>query len=103
MNAVLRLVLFTLLSLELLAQELPAFKTLRYEVNHRFLYADSGQAWYEKLKYRLLLESGQTYVSLGCEVRYQYFRFRNEDWGELSEDRYGYVLAHYLAHADLRT
>ncbi len=103
MNTVLRLILFALVSLESLAQELPAFQSLRYEEDYRFLHADSSRTWYEKLKYTPLSGSGQAYVSLGGEVRYQYFRFRNEDWGELPEDRDGYVLTRYLSHAYLRT
>ena len=99
----LRLVLFALVSLESPAQELPAFQALRYEEDYRFLRADSGRTWYEKLKYTPLSPRGQAHVSVGGEVRYQYFRFRNEDWGEQPEDRDGYVLTRYLAHAELRT
>ncbi len=99
----LRLILFALVSLESPAQELPAFKALRYEEDYGFLRADSSRTWYEKLKYTPLSPRGASYVSLGGEVRYQYFHFRNEDWGEQPQDRDGYVLTRYLAHADLRT
>jgi hypothetical protein len=103
MKNLLGLILFVLVSLESLAQELPPFRALRYEEDYRFLRADSSRTWYEKLKYTPLSQNGQAYISLGGEVRYQYFRFRNEDWGEQPEDRDGYVLTRYLAHADLRT
>ena len=102
MKKTLRIVLFALISLELLAQEVSEFKTLRYEEDYRFLQTDSGRTWYEKLKYTSLSQGGQAYVSLGGEVRYQYFRFRNEDWGELPKDTDGYILTRYLAHVDLR-
>jgi hypothetical protein len=103
MKILLRLIVFALLSSESLAQELSPFQALRYEEDYRILRADSSPTWYEKLKYTPLSQSGQAYVSLGGEVRYQYFRFHNEDWGEQPEDRDGYVLTRYLAHADLRT
>jgi hypothetical protein len=103
MKNLLRLILFGLANLESPAQELPAFKALRYEEDYRFLRADSSRTWYEKLKYTPLSQRGQAYLSLGGEVRYQYFRFRNEDWGEMPKDRDGYVLTRYLTHADLRT
>jgi hypothetical protein len=102
MKDLLGLILFELVSLQSMAQELPPFEALRYEEDYRFLRGDSSRTWYEKLKYTPLSQRGQAYVSLGGEVRYQYFRFRNEDWGEQPEDRDGYVLTRYLAHADLR-
>lgn len=42
-----------------------------------------------------------TYISFGGDVRYQYFLFKNEEWGAAPADRDGYILMRYLGHADL--
>jgi len=38
----------------------------------------------------------------GGEVRYQYFYFKHQDWGEAPADKDGFLLARYLGHAGLR-
>lgn len=52
------------------------------------------------MKYNLLDKNRETYISFGGEVRYQYFHFKNEDWGEAPADKDGYILTRYLAHVD---
>lgn len=42
------------------------------------------------------------HYSFGGEVRYQYFFFNNQEWGEAPTDKDGFVLARYLGHTDLR-
>ncbi len=103
MRTLLRLIIGWLGCLELPAQDLPAFKALRFEEDYAFLQYDSSRTWYEKMKYTPLSKGGQAYVSLGGEVRYQYFWFRNEDWGEVSRDADGFMLNRYLGHVDVRT
>ncbi len=103
MKRLLRLIVCWMVCLELSAQGLPAFKALRYEEEYAFLQFDSGRTWYEKMKYTPLSKGGQAYVSLGGEVRYQYYLFRNEDWGETPRDADGFVLTRYLGHVDVRT
>ena len=83
------------------AQQVPAFRPLRYEEDYSMLKNDSSHQWYNKTKYKQLSKNGSAYVSLGGEVRYQYFYFKNEDWGESPQDKDGYILTRYLAHADL--
>lgn len=43
-----------------------------------------------------------SYVSLGGEVRQQYERFANEEWGAERPDRSGYLLQRYMFHGDVR-
>lgn len=81
-------------------QTTPVFKPLRYDENHTALKNDSSDKWYNKIKYKPLNANGSTYISLGGELRYQYFYFKNEDWGESPKDKDGYILTRYLAHAD---
>ena len=43
-----------------------------------------------------------SYVSLGGELRQQYERFANEEWGAEPQDDNGYWLQRYMFHADIR-
>lgn len=40
--------------------------------------------------------------NFGGEVRYQYFLFKNQDWGEAPVDKDGFLLTRYLGHIDFR-
>ncbi|MBL0739862.1 alginate export family protein [Chryseolinea sp. Jin1] len=77
-----------------------AFKHLRYDENYSFL-KDSSRSWYEQMKYMPRQPSAKSYLSFGGEVRYQYFKFNNEAWGDAPEDIDGYLLNRLLLHADL--
>jgi hypothetical protein len=83
------------------AQKLPAFKTLRYEEDYTFLKNDSNPGSFSKIKYRPISGKGNSYISLGGEIRYQYFNIRNEDWGDSPMDKDGFLFSRFLAHADL--
>jgi hypothetical protein len=83
------------------AQSIPSFKPLRYDEDYTFLKNDTSHNWYRKLKYTALSTGKAVYLSAGGEVRYQYFSFKNEDWGEAPEDKDGYILTRYLGHVDL--
>ncbi|WP_460558113.1 alginate export family protein [Ferruginibacter profundus] len=85
------------------AQTLPAFKPLRYDEDYSILKKDSSLNWYKKAKYNPLSVNGETYISLGGEIRYQYFYFKNENWGGTPKDKDGYILTRYLAHADFHS
>ena len=82
------------------AQNAP-FKLLRYDENYQSLATDTTANWYKHLKFAALSSNKTSYVSFGGEIRYQYFHFKNQDWGEAPEDHDGFVLTRYLAHADL--
>jgi len=84
-------------------QQKPAFKSLRYDDDFSHLKLDSVRNDYEKLKFMPLTESGNTYISLGGDVRFQYFNIRNEDWGDTSDDKDGHTLSRFLVHADFHT
>src|SRR4051812_24520501 len=84
-----------------LAQNMPAFKSMRFDENYQFLSKDTNSTWFKKTKYTRLSKQGDSYISFGGDIRYQYFYFKNEDWGEGKGDEDGYILTRYLAHADL--
>jgi hypothetical protein len=93
-------IIFFLFVSHVFAQELPGFKLLRYEEDYSFLQKESVQKGYKNLKFIPLSEIGNTYLSLGGDVRFQYFYSKNEDWGDAPEDKDGYVLNRFLFHAD---
>ena len=82
-----------------LAQEVP-FKQLRYDENYTYLAKDTSANWYHQLKFDPLSKNKATYFSLGGEVRYQYFHYKNQDWGEAPVDKDGFILSRYLGHID---
>lgn len=81
-------------------QQKPVFKSLRYDDDFSYLKMDSVKDNYSKLKFTPLNQGGSTYLSLGGDVRFQYFKINNEDWGDTPDDKDGYTLSRYLAHAD---
>ncbi len=81
-------------------QEKPVFKSLRYDDDFTYLKNDSVRSWYEQLKFTPLNQDQESYLSVGGDLRYQYFNVKNEDWGDTPADKDGYILTRYLAHLD---
>jgi len=90
---------FITTSMVCLAQEIP-FKPLRFDENYAPLVKDTSVNWYKQFKFAPLSGAKTNYLSFGGEIRYQYFHFANQDWGAAPEDKDGFVLTRYLAHAD---
>ncbi|RWY55664.1 alginate export family protein [Mucilaginibacter gilvus] len=82
-----------------LAQE-SSFKSLRFDENYTNLAKDTSTNWYHRLKFSPVLQDKKTYFSFGGEVRYQYFYYKNPDWGSSPADNDGFVLTRYLGHVD---
>jgi hypothetical protein len=77
-----------------------SFKSLRYDENYIYLAKDTSTNWYHQMKFIPVNSNKTTYFSLGGEVRYQYFYFKNEDWGAVPYDKDGFILTRYLGHVD---
>lgn len=77
-----------------------AFKQLRFDENYAYLAADTTDNWYHNLKFSPVSADKRTYFSFGGDVRYQYFHYTNQDWGEAPQDKDGFVLTRYLGHVD---
>ncbi|WP_221392967.1 alginate export family protein [Dyadobacter sp. NIV53] len=92
--------LLFLISLQSYGQLKPVFKQLRYDEDYTFLKADTAVGFYQKMKYTALSRDGNTYVSFGGDVRFQYYHVVNDEWGEQPDRNYGYVFSRYLGHAD---
>jgi hypothetical protein len=80
-----------------------AFKSLRFDENYAYLAKDTTTNWYHQLKFNPVSRDKQTYFSLGGEVRYQYFYYKNPDWGSSPADNDGFVLTRYLGHVDFHS
>ena len=100
MKTVIAIHLFLLLFSGIYAQTIPAFKQLRYEEDYSILKQDSSRNWYKTTKFDPLSKNGNTWLSFGGDIRYQYQWFKNENWGETPKDNDGFILTRYLAHAD---
>lgn len=85
------------------SQDLPPFQLLRQEEDYSWLKYDSSGDWYRRTKFIPLSKTGENYLSLGGEARFQYFYVKNENWGDMPQDEDAYLLNRGLFHADLHT
>ncbi len=76
------------------------FKPLRYDEDYSHLKNDTSADWYSKLKFQPLSKDQSTYLSYGGEVRYQYFWYQNEGWGNEPQAKDGFLLTRYLGSVD---
>lgn len=80
----------------------PSYALLRDEEDWSFLEDQARTDKWDAIKFIPLGWLDASYLSLGGEVRQQYERFTNEEWGAETVDRSGYVLQRYMFHADVR-
>ena len=78
-----------------------SFKNIRYDEKYEYLKDSSHLDWYDRMKFSPIKRSKNYYHSFGGEVRYQYFHYTNENWGDAVADNDGYVLNRLLVHSDL--
>ena len=84
-----------------IAQDKIIFRQLRYEDDFGYLRSKDRNE-YEQLKFIPLSDNASSYLSLGSDLRLQYFYLKHEDWGDTPQDTNGYLLARYLVHADVK-
>lgn len=70
--------------IEIRGQDMPLFKSLRYDEDYSFLNADTSRSWYEGVKFAPLGKKQKSYISFGGEVRFQYFLDKNTDCGVMA-------------------
>lgn len=80
----------------------PSYALLRDEEDWSILKDQPRTQSWDVIKFIPLRWPDASYVSMGGEVRQQYERFTNEEWGAEAADRSGYVLQRYMFHADVR-
>jgi hypothetical protein len=81
----------------------PAYSMERAREDYRYLASDTSTVRpdpFDPIKFIPLTASKSTYLSLGGEIRLQYQRINNNDWGAGEEDHNGYLLERYMLHAD---
>ncbi|MGM9475948.1 alginate export family protein [Pedobacter sp. GSP4] len=78
-----------------------AFKSLRFDEDYSLYAKDTTKNAYRALKFTPLSKDGAQFISFGGELRSQYFKYQNPDWGDGTKDPDGFVLSRYLLHADL--
>ncbi|MHC0443435.1 alginate export family protein [Flavobacterium sp. 3-210] len=91
---------FLALALKAQSQISNDIHSLRYEDDFSDLKKDSTLSAYQQMKFMPLSKNKQTYFSFGGDIRYQYYKVTNENWGDIPNDRDGYTLSRFLAHAD---
>lgn len=80
----------------------PAFKSLRYDEDYRFLRRATAPGDYtDPIKFIPLSLGPKSFLSLGGELRERYEFFRHSFWGQGPQDPNGYLLQRYLLHADV--
>ena len=80
----------------------PPYKQLRYEESYQYLSDSSRRTDFtDQVKYIPLNQEGDSYLTLGGEVRERYEYFKNYNWGKGPQDDNGYLLQRYMVHADL--
>ncbi|MFI5339317.1 MAG: alginate export family protein [Candidatus Methylomirabilales bacterium] len=81
----------------------PPFQSLRYEENYQFLGNPACHIdFWDPVKFLPLNEVGDSYVTMGGEVRERYEYYKNNLWGQGPQDSNGFLLQRYTLHADLR-
>jgi len=79
----------------------PPFKKLRFDEDYAYLLDPAHPADYlDAIKFIPLNTNGDSYLTLGGEVRERYEYFRNNLWGRGPQDDDGYLLQRYMVHAD---
>ncbi|HEV8378699.1 MAG TPA: alginate export family protein, partial [Tepidisphaeraceae bacterium] len=86
------------------ANQPPPYTLSRWDEDYRYL-RDPAEGeprdFFDPIKYIKLNDKGDTYLSLGGQVRYRYEYFQDFNFGAGPQDDEGYHLIRMLAHADL--
>lgn len=84
------------------AEDRPQFKRLRYEEDWSSLRDPAKRTEpLDSLKYISLGPSGDSWLSIGGELRERYEYTHNPTWGDDPQDKQGVFLQRYVLHGDL--
>jgi len=79
----------------------PPFNQLRYDESYAYLRDRSRRAdWLDPIKFIPFSANGDSYLTLGGEIRERYEYYHNSQWGRGPQDESGYLLQRYMIHAD---
>jgi hypothetical protein len=80
----------------------PPFKQLRYDEDYSYLRDTSRSTdLFDAIKFIPLSASGNSYLTLGGEIRERYEYYHNPLWGRGPQDQDGYLLQRYMIHVDV--
>jgi len=91
------------LSISTFAQINKDIHSLRYDDDFSYLKIDTAHRAYQQLKFTPLNTKKDIYLSFGGDIRYQYYNIKNENWGDIPNDKDGYILSRFVAHVDFHT
>ena len=92
---------YSLLAADASTDQAPPFKQLRYDENYEYLSNITRRSdYFDPIKFVRLDKDGNSYLTLGGEVRERYEYYRNSLWGRGPQDDDGYILQRYMLHAD---
>src|SRR5262245_24322688 len=79
----------------------PSFKQLRYDENYAYLSDPALRTdFLDAIKFIPLSKSGESWLTLGGEIRERYEYYHHSQWGLGPQDDNGYLLQRYMIHAD---
>jgi hypothetical protein len=79
----------------------PPFKQLRYDENYAYLRDPTNRAdLFDPIKFIPFDNHGESWLTLGGEIRERYEYYHNSKWGLGPQDDNGYLLQRYMIHAD---
>lgn len=80
----------------------PPFRIIRYDESYGYLRDPARRSDpLDALKFIPLNTNGDSYLTLGGEIRERYEVFSNYNWGKGPQTDDGYLLQRYMVHADL--
>ena len=80
----------------------PPYSLVRYSENYSYLKDPAERTdVFDPIKFIPLRDNGDTYLSLGGQLRERYEFFNNNTFGAGPQDENGYYLTRLIAHADL--
>src|SRR5678815_4692164 len=75
----------------------PPFKQLRYDESYTYLREPTGRGeWPDVIKFIPFTATGESYLTLGGEIRERYEYYHNSRWGAGPQDENGYWLQRYM-------
>lgn len=99
-----RLLLFFLFGLIQIgfSQNRLAFRSLRYDEAYSASKIDSNANFMDRIKFIPIGRDSSFALSVGGEIRLQYQYFKDENWGDTTNDRDGFLLNRALFHLDAK-
>ncbi|PKB18800.1 alginate export family protein [Flavobacterium sp. 5] len=97
-----KVILILFISNSLFSQQMLDFKMLRYDEDYFEKKMDTNATFFDKIKNISLDNHNAFKLSIGGELRLQYQYLKNEQWGDIPDDKDGFLLNRALLHTDFK-